>query len=289
MEKSSPDDDDVDDAQIEMGQAVGLSVATEIVLWLLLFAVTFVVEVSTFKWLPASNFAAGLSMMRLAQLAESHVTSLLLQLNIELTTTYFLRRVAFYGCMGMSISSILSSLGFETDALVNVITSASFAIGLASQQALKDVAAGVMLMIWRPFRVGDLIELQDDGIRGWVYDILLTETRIDTEANVRVSIPNSEIFGKVTMNHSSNRVTRVDINLDIPLEKDVQGCKRVMLEELFAQNYAEFFLKKELPKSSAASSPIKRQQSMQEHAPKDAHAHTNAAVNRQIFSKVSFP
>jgi len=102
---------------------------------------------------------------------------------------------------------------------------------------LRDIAAGVMVMIWRPFKVGDLIQIEGTDVTGFVFDILLTETRIDTEANVRVSIPNSEIFGKMTYNLSRNAMMRLEVDLEIPLDKDIGECKKVMLQVLYDGAY----------------------------------------------------
>ncbi len=171
-------------------------------------------------------------MLRFAQAVEHQMTEIALNLDIELTTTCFLRRAVFWVFVFVAATSILSSMGVATEVMVNTLTSVSFAIGLASQQMLTDMVAGVMVMIWRPFKVGDLIEIEGTDVRGFVYDVLLSETRVDTEANERVSIPNSKIFGQMTRNLSRNPMMRLDIDLDIPLAKDIEMCKKVMLQVL---------------------------------------------------------
>jgi small-conductance mechanosensitive channel len=161
--------------------SVGLSWLAEVVLWLLLFAMTYLIEISTFQWLPAYHFTAGLCMLRFAQAVEHQITELALNLDIELTTTCFLRRAVFWLSVCIAGVTILSSMGVATEVMVNFLTSISFAIGLASQQMLTDMVAGVMVMIWRPFAVGDLIQIEGTDVRGFVHDVLLTETRVDTE------------------------------------------------------------------------------------------------------------
>ena len=203
---------------------VVLSLGAEVVLWLTVFGVTLLIEFSPMSWIPAYHVTAGMCMLRLSQSVEHSVTNLALELDIELTTTVFLRRAAFWLCLSLALMYFLSSVGFETAMMVNFLTSASFAIGLASQQLLRDIAAGVMLMIWRPFKVGDLIQMED-GTVGFVFDILLTQTLVDTETNSRVSLPNSSLFGKSCVNLSRNAAFRLDVDLELPIDRDFHKCK----------------------------------------------------------------
>eukprot|EP00802_Teleaulax_amphioxeia_P015930 Tamp_16032.p1 GENE.Tamp_16032~~Tamp_16032.p1 ORF type:complete len:431 (+),score=112.74 Tamp_16032:22-1293(+) len=220
---------------------ISLSFATEFLLWSTVIVTTLAIEASTLAWLPAFHVAAGLLLLRASALVEHQITNVALNLDIEVSTTLFLRRATYWLFACLAGVMFLSTVGVHTEALVNILTSASFAIGLASQQMLRDIAAGIMVMIWRPFKVGDLIQIEGTDVKGFVYDILLTETRIDTEANVRVSIPNAEIFGKMTYNLSRNTMFRLDIDFDLPLTCDVERCKQVMLEVLHENDYGKLF------------------------------------------------
>ena len=96
---------------------------------------------------------------------------------------------------------------------------ASLAIGLALQGALSNVAAGVMILLFRPYRVGDVIETSTRN--GTVKSLDLLFTEIATPDNVQVMIPNSKVFGDVIMNYSTHRNRRADVLFKVPLKTDL--------------------------------------------------------------------
>jgi len=90
-----------------------------------------------FSFSQAYSLAAGLFMLRLAQATENKITELALGLDIEVTTTVFLRRASFWVCVCTSACYVMSTMGVQTDVMVNMLTSVSFAVGLASQQVCE--------------------------------------------------------------------------------------------------------------------------------------------------------
>jgi small conductance mechanosensitive channel len=122
----------------------------------------------------------------------------------------------------------LGIFGVQTASFTALIGSAGLAIGLAMQGSLSNFAAGVMLLIFRPFRVGDFVTVA--GQVGKVDELTLFSTHIDTADNRRIIIPNGQVFGAVIENqtHHANRVVMITVNID-PL-RNVDEVRAVLLE-----------------------------------------------------------
>ena len=116
---------------------------------------------------------------------------ILLNAKVNETLALFVHHLIFYGIMAFVIISALNKLGVETSSFIAVIGAASFAVGLALQGSLANFAAGVMLILLHPFRVGDVIETS--GAQGTVAEIQIFNTIIVTPDNKRVIIPNAKI------------------------------------------------------------------------------------------------
>jgi small conductance mechanosensitive channel len=99
-----------------------------------------------------------------------------------------------------------------------VLGAASLAVGLALQGALTNVAAGVMILLFRPYRVGDVIET--GGRTGRVDALDLFVTEMSTPDNLKVVIPNGKVFGDVIVNHSVHETRRADVTARLPLSAD---------------------------------------------------------------------
>jgi small conductance mechanosensitive channel len=127
---------------------------------------------------------------------------------------------------------VLSQLGVKTTSIIAAIGAASLAIGLAMQGALSNVAAGVMIFLFRPYRVGDIIETA--GRTGRVRSLDLFVTELATLDNLKVVIPNSKVFGDVILNHSFHDRRRADVNFRAPLAADVVSVIQRLRERLDA-------------------------------------------------------
>ena len=117
--------------------------------------------------------------------------------------------------------AVLQQLGVKTTSIIAALGAASLAIGLALQGALSNVAAGVMIMIFRPYRVGDLIDTA--GRTGKVVSLDLFVTELATVDQLKIVIPNGKIFGDVIVNHSFHRLRRADAIIHLPLAVDVDA------------------------------------------------------------------
>lgn len=112
---------------------------------------------------------------------------------IDLTLNQFFASLARYLVLIVTVLAVLSQFGIETTSLIAVVGAAGLAIGLALQGTLSNVAAGVMLLIFRPFKVGDFIEAA--GQAGTIKELNLFVTEMATGDNIKIIVPNSKIWG----------------------------------------------------------------------------------------------
>ncbi len=147
---------------------------------------------------------------------------------IEPTLARFLGATVRWAVIIVAVIACLGIFGVETTSFAAVLASAGLAIGLALQGSLSNIAAGVMLAIFRPFRVGDIVNVT--GHLGKVYEIELFNTRIDTFDNRRVIIPNSQVFNGVIENVTFNPVRRVDIDVGVEYHTDLAKAREVLIE-----------------------------------------------------------
>lgn len=146
--------------------------------------------------------------------------------NPDPTLESFAASLARYAVIAIGLVAVLQQLGVQATSIIAVLGAASLAIGLALQGALSNVAAGVMILLFRPYRVGDVIETATR--QGTVKSLDLLFTEIATFDNVKVMIPNSKVFGDVILNYSSHRSRRVDVLFKVPLKTDlVAALKRL--------------------------------------------------------------
>ncbi|MFS4483913.1 mechanosensitive ion channel family protein [Hyunsoonleella sp. 2307UL5-6] len=128
------------------------------------------------------------------------------------------------------IVSILGTLGIETTSFAAILAAAGLAIGLALQGSLGNFAGGVLLMIFRPIKIGDLIEAQ--GELGVVKEIEIFTTKIITPTNKEVIIPNAALSNGNITNYSTEGKLRVDLTIGVSYDADIKQTKDVLLKVL---------------------------------------------------------
>jgi small conductance mechanosensitive channel len=146
--------------------------------------------------------------------------------SVDETLIGFLSRLVFVGVMAFTVIAMLSKLGLQTTSFVAVLGAAGLAIGLALQGALSNFAAGVLLLIFRPFRRGDFVEA--GGANGKVQDINIFTTVLSTPDNKRVIVPNAQITGKTIVNYNVNETRRVDLVAGIGYGDDIRKARDVL-------------------------------------------------------------
>ena len=146
-----------------------------------------------------------------------------------------------YALLVVTVVAVLAQFGVNTTSIIAVLGAAGLAIGLALQGTLSNVAAGVMLLFLRPFKVGNWIEAAN--VSGTVREIGLFTTTVDTFDNVYISIPNSTIWSSTIINHSRYNTRRMDIDIGVSYETDID----FVLETLLTLSNDERVLKKPSP------------------------------------------
>lgn len=151
---------------------------------------------------------------------------------VDSTIASFGASAVRYGLLAAVFLAVLNQFGVETTSLVAVLGAATLAIGLALQGTLSNVAAGVMLVLFRPYRLAD--DVQIGGVKGTVEDISLFTTELSTLENVKVVIPNGKVWGETISNYSARPTRRIDAEFGVSYDDDLRKVERVLREVLAA-------------------------------------------------------
>jgi small conductance mechanosensitive channel len=139
--------------------------------------------------------------------------------NLDETLVPFISSLIYYLVLVFVILAVLRLFGLETTSLIAVLGAAGLAVGLALQGTLSNFAAGVMLLIFRPFKIGDYVEA--GGTAGAVQEISIFSTTLHSPDNVRIVVPNSAIYGTVVKNYTANDTRRNDLLIGIDYSDDI--------------------------------------------------------------------
>jgi len=145
---------------------------------------------------------------------------------IDETLSNFLASIVKYIVTAFVVIAAITNLGVETASLVAMLGAATLAIGLALQGTLGNVAAGVMLMLFRPYKLGDYVEVA--GNEGVVDDINIFTTNLATVDNVKTIIANGEAWGSTIKNFTSLGLRRVDVDYGIHYDDDIDKAIKVI-------------------------------------------------------------
>jgi small conductance mechanosensitive channel len=174
--------------------------------------------------LAVTVWAAGvLSRMTARGIARAHRGS-----RADTTLQSFASSLVRYFVVIIGMVAVLNQLGVRATSVIAVLGAASLAIGLALQGALSNVAAGVMILILRPYRVGDYAKI--DGQEGTVLGLDLFSTRLSSPDNLLVFVPNSKAWGDIIVNTTEAASRRISIDITIDRTDDVDLARRLMLE-----------------------------------------------------------
>jgi small conductance mechanosensitive channel len=157
---------------------------------------------------------------------QRHVTSGLLHRKFDQTLSIFFGNVLRWLVIVSAALACLSVFGIETTSFAAVIGAAGLAVGLAFQGTLSNFSAGVMLLVFRPFKVGDYIVA--GGKEGTVAEIGLFVTALDTLDNRRIYVANTAIGGGAIENVTAHPVRRVDIDVNIAGHEDIDASRKAL-------------------------------------------------------------
>ncbi|MCB0804643.1 MAG: mechanosensitive ion channel [Bacteroidales bacterium] len=154
--------------------------------------------------------------------------------NVEATLRQFLRSLLSMLLKIMLIISVISMLGVEMTSFVAILAAAGLAVGMALSGTLQNFAGGVMIVLFKPFKVGDYIDAQ--GYSGTVKDIQIFNTILKTPDNKTIIIPNGGLSTSPMTNYSTEPTRRVDFTFGIGYSDDIDKAKSVIEKVIGADN-----------------------------------------------------
>lgn len=169
----------------------------------------------------------------LAILVSNMVEKALIRSKVDETIAGFIKHLTHIAALVFVVIAALAAVGIETTQVAVVIGAAGLAVGLALQGSLANFASGFLMIILKPFRVGDFIEAA--GTKGTVKEIGIFNTFVNTPDNIRVIIPNAKLTGDNIMNYTANGTRRVDLIIGVSYEDDLKKAKRV-IEQVLAED-----------------------------------------------------
>ena len=158
------------------------------------------------------------------------VKQAMVRTNIEPTLTSFACNILYYATLSFFVLAALGRLGIETTSLIAILGAAGLAVGLALQGSLSNFAAGILIILFHPFRSGDWVEVA--GVSGIVEEIQIFTTVLRTWDNRTVIVPNSKLTNDNIINYSAKGILRVDLVIGVAYEENLANVKRFVQEVL---------------------------------------------------------
>lgn len=184
----------------------------------------------------AVNLVAAVVILIVGSLVARGISSTLTRLlkarGLDVTVVHFLAAMVRYGILAFTIIAALGRLGVQTTSVIAVLGAAGLAIGLALQGSLSNFAAGVLLVLFRPFRAGEVVDL--GGVVGTVREVQIFSTTLATADNKIIVVPNGKIIAGNIINFSREPKRRVDITVGVAYDADIDVVKRVLGEVVAA-------------------------------------------------------
>jgi small conductance mechanosensitive channel len=156
----------------------------------------------------------------------SRIISAPVQKRVDETLGRFIGKVVYYAIMISVLIAVLGKFGFQVTSFAAILASGGFAIGMAFQGTLGNFSAGIMLLVFRPFKVGDFISAA--GIRATVNEIDLFTTTLDTTDNRRIIVPNTAIAAGTIENVSHHTERRVEVKVGCDYSADLRKTREVL-------------------------------------------------------------
>ena len=155
------------------------------------------------------------------------VSKILEKSQTDPSITAFVGNLTYFLILIFAVLAALAKFGVQTASFVAILAAAGFAIGFALQGSLANFAAGVLILVLRPYRVGDVID--GAGVIGSVKEIQLFTTVLATPDNIKIMVPNGKIFGDVIKNITGYDTRRIDLVMGIGYSSDIQKAYDVMM------------------------------------------------------------
>ncbi len=179
----------------------------------------------------AMSFVMAILVFLIGKWIAKRITNLLVKVlrkvkGMDETLVKFLENIVYYILMIVVILAALSELGIETTSFMAILGAAGLAIGLALQGSLGNFASGVMIILFKPFKVGDVVNAA--GVTGSVQEVTIFNTVMITPDNQKIIVPNSAITGGSITNINANDTRRVDLVVGIGYDDDIKKAKELL-------------------------------------------------------------
>lgn len=161
-----------------------------------------------------------------ARFFSNAVSRLMAIKGVDNTINRFLAAILRYMILVFAVVAALGCLGVPTTSVIAVLGAAGFAVALALQNSLSNFSAGVLIVVFRPFRIGEFVQL--GSISGTVDDVQILTTTLRSGDNKTVIVPNSKIIANEIINFSRQSERRVDITVSVSYEADIDQVKSVL-------------------------------------------------------------
>ncbi len=135
----------------------------------------------------------------------------------------FVSNLVYWTLMTVVIIAAINQIGVQTTSLIAIMGAAGLAVGLAMQGSLANFAAGVLIVMFRPYRVGDFVEVA--GVAGAVVQVGILTTILKTGDNKQIIVPNAQIMSSIITNYSANDTRRVDLVIGIGYDDDIDKAR----------------------------------------------------------------
>ena len=166
----------------------------------------------------------------LAIVLRKSVRKALLKKDVDSTIVNFSCSIAYVLVMAFIVVAALGQIGVQTSSIVAIMGASALAIGLSLQGSLSNLSAGIILMVTRPFKIGDYIQSEPDS--GTVELINLLATRLKTIDNKIIIVPNSKLVSGSITNFTANNIRRVDLTVSVSYKSDLKKVREVLVDEV---------------------------------------------------------
>lgn len=156
------------------------------------------------------------------------IERLMVKRKVDETLVSFVSNLGYVALLAFVVIAALNKLGIQTASFIAVIGAAGLAIGLALQGSLSNFAAGILMIIFRPFKLGDYIE--GAGVAGTVEAIQIFTTQLKTPDNKTVIIPNSKISSDNIVNYSTKGTRRIELVFGIGYDDDIDKARQIIMD-----------------------------------------------------------
>jgi len=146
--------------------------------------------------------------------------------NIDKMLSSFVKNLTYYSLLALVVIAALSKLGIQTASFVAILGAAGLAVGFALQGSLSNFAAGVLVILFKPFRVDDVVEVSGDT--GIVEEIQIFKTILRSFDNKKIILPNAKVMGDRIVNYTAKDTRRVDMVFGISYDDDIKKAKEVL-------------------------------------------------------------